>query len=54
MEDEEVYSGIQPFLVMFIQTIRISIGDLKVVGYSNWADNPQADADKLKYKSITG
>ena len=39
---------------MLIQTIRISVGDLKVVGYSKWADDPLADADKLKYSSTVG
>ena len=39
---------------MLIQTIRISVGDLKVVGYSKWADDPLADADKLKYSSTAG
>ena len=49
VEDEEVYSGIHPFLEMFIQTIRISVGDLKVVSYSKWADDPLAKEGKFEY-----
>jgi len=53
VEGEEVYSGIHPFLEMFIQTIRISVGDLKVVSYSKWADDPQAKIGKFEF-SQTG
>jgi hypothetical protein len=26
--------------------LRVSVGDLKVVNYQNWADNPEAEEDQ--------
>ena len=37
----EDYPGIHPFIRMFIQIFRQSIGDLQVIDYSNWADDPE-------------
>ena len=39
---------------MFIQTIRISVGDLKAVSYNKWADDPEAPDHKHKITSNSG
>jgi hypothetical protein len=46
---DKVYSGVHPFLRMLIQTLRVSVGDLKNIEYQNWADDPKAE--DLKYSS---
>ena len=49
-QDEE-YPGIHPFIRMFIQIFRQSIGDLQVINYSNWADDPSA-SDGLTFSTF--
>jgi len=37
---------------MLIQTLRVSVGDLKMNEYQNWADDPTADKKDLKFSSF--
>jgi len=36
---------------MLIQTLRVSVGDLKNIEYEKWADDPKADKKDLKFSS---
>ena len=44
------YPGLHPYIRKLIQTFRVSIGDLKVNDYSEWADDPNA-TDNLSFSS---
>ena len=46
---DNVYAGLNPFLSMLIQTLRVSVGDLKNIEYKKWADDPEAS--NLEFKS---
>ena len=50
-EAEETYPGVSSFLRMLIQTLRVSVGDLKNIEYEKWADDPKADKKDLKFSS---
>ena len=50
-EADDTYPGINSFLIMLIQTLRVSVGDLKNIEYQKWADNPLADKKDLKFSS---
>ena len=42
-EGDSDYPGVHPFFRMLIQTLRISVGDIKVSTYSKWADKDKKD-----------
>ena len=42
-EADQTYPGVNSFVRMLIQTLRVSVGDLKNIEYQNWADNPNAE-----------
>jgi hypothetical protein len=50
-EAEDTYPGVISFMRMLIQTLRVSVGDLKNIEYEKWADDPKADKKKLKFSS---
>jgi hypothetical protein len=38
-EGDETYPGVDSISRMFLQTVRISVGDLKNIDYTKWADD---------------
>ena len=51
-EADDTYPGVNLFTRMLIQTLRVSVGDLKLDEYQNWADDPTADKKDLKFSSF--
>ena len=49
--DDKDYPGVHPFVSMFIQTTRMSVGDIQAINYINWADNPSVK-DSLTFSSF--
>ena len=46
---DDTYPGVNSFLKMLIQTLRVSVGDLKNIEYQKWAYNPEAEKKDLKF-----
>ena len=51
-EADDTYPGVSSFVRMLIQTLRVSVGDLKIDEYQNWADDPTVEKKDLKFSSI--
>ena len=49
--DNKDYPGVHPFVSMFIQTTRMSVGDIQAINYINWADDPSVK-DSLNFSSF--